>query len=1292
MLMAGLLLWTSSRPAWSDDRDLLREASGNPYVFIVFDTSGSMNSRPGDTEPIAAADDPESKFYQAKSALYQVMSEFDDLFFGFSTFNQDNLRIKRKQWIYRPAVAPVWPTPTAILNYPTLGQGYAFGGGVTATNQASCTSPTNLPASGTTRESITGFPRTGDLGDRTYSIWLRESSRIYFVETRIVSGTLGSANLSVELRRRRLQTGTGKCGGTPPGTSQFDLDESVTLQYDLVTDAILWDQVDNIDAGGTCNGWEPNSDSPVANNKDQYRITGVSPAVNVNVKYPTVIDPLFPTNRRFDTGDMIPLSWNRQNKQEILERLAPNLRLGETVPDFRIARYFEDFPTGNLNSSYALKLLNNNVRPLMAEGSTPLGNSVEAFRTWYAGCAQGTCPKDSGWKDIAAVNDPDWACRRKYLIVLTDGDETCDNADGACSATLALRSQEGVTTFVIAFGLPGGSNVLTCMAVNGGSGAPVLPQDQTALLQALRDIFGAIREQSRAFASAAVPGVQAEVQDKIYLTNFTPLNKESVWDGHIDAYLKPLPLTANGLPDRTKNCAAGSVSGCRVWDAGEKLVLQAPTEAEVNQATPNFKLGAAGDQRRFYYTEAQATSAVPNVRRLLLPPSLLAEKLDLWAGLGIPQPDLTKPAEITAADQKVKDIIKFTLKRKESQVDDPNGALRDITYVLGDVFHSNPTLLSTPNRFRYFSANLNTQGGTCEDGDPGYRCFMQKHRLRRKMLLVGGNDSQLHVFDAGVFRGDPDDGSFDNGTGREIFSYVPRPLLPKLTRMADSATTTQDWGVDGTVQPDDVFIDPRHAGIPTPLEREWRSVVVSGFREGGKGYFALDLTQPDHLDSDNVPQPINGWVPSCWNGGSVADCGSIPFGSVLWNFTDVTDEDNNGAADLGDTWSTPNTGRIKVIDPDDSSRILDKYVAVFGGGMDPSNLNQLGNWLYMVDIETGKILYKRLLVGSAPSDPAAVDTDQDGYLDTVYIGTTAGYLYKARIGNAAPLDTLSGRVTDASWEPFTIFDTLQSDTNLRAPIYFPPSVIFVSKLGKYALGFGTGNREDLWEKDGLPGRFYLLLDESFTRQDFLDAKLPRKESQYFQLDVNSAANPGTDFLLRPATGKSPGWYLRLDADERMITKAFALSGIVIFTSFDPKVLVGGGGGGNGAPVCARAGESNIFIVYTNNGDPLDANNATDATLRSRFKRVPEFVSNPFVESSGTKNPPCDPSTNPNCPPPPVPVCKNQAEVTKTLTALFPSNCKFANYTQNIQTIQSDEGLVCIAPVPLCIIEKNWREF
>ena len=56
----------------------------------------------------------------------------------------------------------------------------------------------------------------------------------------------------------------------------------------------------------------------------------------------------------------------------------------------------------------------------------------------------------------------------------------------------------------------------------------------------------------------------------------------------------------------------------------------------------------------------------------------------------------------------------------------------------------------------------------------------------------------------------------------------------------------------------------------------------------------------------------------------------------------------------------------------------------------------------MVDIETGKAIYKAQVDGAVPSEPAAVDTDQNGFLDTIYVGTPAGFLYKVDIVRRRP--------------------------------------------------------------------------------------------------------------------------------------------------------------------------------------------------------------------------------------------------------------------------------------------------
>ena len=117
LALAGTLATLStftSAPARADDRDILRDSSTKPYVFILLDTSGSMNWSPkctaaqvtagtctflcptGDCKVPRDGDDPASKFRQAKEAIYDVLQDVTDLNIGFATYNSDDLAVGNK--------------------------------------------------------------------------------------------------------------------------------------------------------------------------------------------------------------------------------------------------------------------------------------------------------------------------------------------------------------------------------------------------------------------------------------------------------------------------------------------------------------------------------------------------------------------------------------------------------------------------------------------------------------------------------------------------------------------------------------------------------------------------------------------------------------------------------------------------------------------------------------------------------------------------------------------------------------------------------------------------------------------------------------------------------------------------------------------------------------------------------------------------------------------------------------------------------------------------------------------
>ncbi len=1149
--------------------------------------------------------------------------------------------------------------------------------------------------------------------------------------------------------------------------------------------------------------------------------------------------------RSLDNGDMIPFHWSLDHRSQFLDRLAPGYS-SSAQPDFRAASFFEDSPDAG-SSGAPLQLVNSTRRPLLALDVSPLQRAMVDVRCWYLGlrgkgsnkCKSENPVVEVGWEERACEFDSQFGCRKPYLIIITDG-EANTGGQNATASVSDMQNASGVRTWVLNLGDPkncqsgtlhsivqssgkGKDATGECIDVDGGSG----------LRQELESILGEIRTEVKAFASAAVPTVQATVEQKIFLTNFIPFNDSGVWDGHVDAFLKPLRVD-NGKPDDTFVCGKpppdGSSPdplnvGCFLWDAKDNLLT-----LQYDETAPTDELLALDqtDRRRVFYARAASEPGDwANRRELFLEPALepgtQEQRFDLWDALGITGYNKNEPVQAEgephvnkSAHDLAQAVIDFVLHKKVgTEVNTTAGTTTPIDVLLGDIFHSTPQVVGTPPNLFYFARDLNGDDSLdCKAGDDnenkGYRCFFNRHRLRRKMLVVGANDGQLHAFDAGRFRGhdDPDatdsftgldlvndanpDGSFDNGTGMELFSYVPRMVMPTLKEQ-HIATSKHFFSVDGNTTVADVFIDPVNDGgtFPTEADREWRTVVIGGLREGGVGYYALDITQPDPIEThpelgfvptvapsggdSNDPASAN-YLPGCLTAGAT-DCGEVPFPVTTWEFTDRShdngtwyrlDEDRDwmedpdtgftgtvdendpsfGQPDLADSWSTPNVGRIQICKEGGSdcgvggADLEDRYVAVFGGGMDVDSksdpFNEVrGNWLYMVDIETGQVLYKQRLVGAAPAEPAAVDITGDGYFDRIYIGTLAGFMYRVDLGPVSgsfpglEVVEVTGIADDGStesleldrlprdvWQPVRLFDANfdigfnddgspatdddgdvvdQDSANFR-PIYYRPAVLFQADDEGFVLAFGTGDREDLWSLDDVTGRFFMLVDSFNTTADISG---PLNESDLARVDPGDAGLGATNLL------QTGGWYLVLGNKERVITEAFSLSGLTIFSAYEPIVFTGEDTTtGEDATteeeqvcgediesvdadtVCSLRGTSNIYVVKTTNADGLLFDTSGNA---QRSRQVADFVTNPFTEQGTVKRARGDGSDAEGGGSADE-LTPDLEKVMESLKDLFPDQCRFANYRVDVKTIAADTSLQFIAPIPVCIIEHNWKEF
>ena len=346
--------------------------------------------------------------------------------------------------------------------------------------------------------------------------------------------------------------------------------------------------------------------------------------------------------------------------------------------------------------------------------------------------------------------------------------------------------------------------------------------------------------------------------------------------------------------------------------------------------------------------------------------------------------------------------------------EEPNGVLRsreEVEGLLGDIVHSAPQFVGAPRGFRRDQSPYPTS--------QLYSQFAATNSDRQRVVYVAANDGMLHGFDAGA------DAS-DAGTGNEVFAYVPNKIIDASQRFANeldqltSLVYSHRYFVDLTPSVEDIFTRSSR-GAAT---KSWNTIMIGGLAGGGKGYFALNVTDPDS---------------------SYATVSNAKD-AVLWEFTDEDDRypvdsagdplvdgsgnpllDLSGAPvkDLGYTFAQP---QIVMTNAEDLSgeKI---WMAVFGNGY--NSTAGIGK-LFLLDINGGidgwdddEIIKISTGQGvkSAPDvqaglpngigTPALVDDDANGTADRAYAGDLFGNLYRFDISDPNPDNWTTTRIFQA---------------------------------------------------------------------------------------------------------------------------------------------------------------------------------------------------------------------------------------------------------------------------------------
>ena len=139
--------------------------------------------------------------------------------------------------------------------------------------------------------------------------------------------------------------------------------------------------------------------------------------------------------------------------------------------------------------------------------------------------------------------------------------------------------------------------------------------------------------------------------------------------------------------------------------------------------------------------------------------------------------------------------------------------------VLGDALESQPAFIGAP----IFSYPY-----------PGYNEFKTDQSGRAGTVYMGTNDGMMHAF--------------DSVTGQERWAYVPSMVIPNMWKLADKQYADRHTNyVNGSPVTTDVCTancaNAYNAATPS-TNPVWKTILVAGLNGGGRGYFALDITNP----------------------------------------------------------------------------------------------------------------------------------------------------------------------------------------------------------------------------------------------------------------------------------------------------------------------------------------------------------------------------------------------------------------------------------------------------------------
>lgn len=376
------------------------------------------------------------------------------------------------------------------------------------------------------------------------------------------------------------------------------------------------------------------------------------------------------------------------------------------------------------------------------------------------------------------------------------------------------------------------------------------------------------------------------------------------------------------------------------------------------------------------------------------------------------QADLDRPEPGSASDGLWKERLAYIRGDKSKE----GSPFRVRFHALGDIINSGVQFVGAPSP----RSNLG----------PGYANFANQNSVKTRAgaIYVGANDGMMHALDA--------------DTGEEIFAYIPSWLGPKLSSLTDPDYLHQAY-VDATP----VIGDIKFGAGSTAAD--WKTVLVSGSGGGGRGVFALDVTDPGAFDASKV----------------------------MWEFTQADD------ADMGFVLGKVRIVKMRTSAPTASPQTLRWFAMVPAGvnnyvkGDDGifSTTGAPSIFLLALDKPLGDawVLGTNYYKITLPFDSATAVNhatgivnleaymNETGLTEYVAAGDLHGKLWTLDFTGFGATDWNAGNLSRystgaaGSLVAYPMFIAKDASNNIQ-PITAAPTIIGLNQSSKHLIGFGTG--------------------------------------------------------------------------------------------------------------------------------------------------------------------------------------------------------------------------------------------